>query len=310
MRASTVLLALALAGCGGPAVSPEPASGSRTTAPPRPLLVDAGRLMADVEALADDVLAGRAAGSEGAGFAAYHVEERFRALGLEAAFADGYRQPVPIATGGRGVNVVARVLGAVHPDRAVLVTAHTDGLGTRSGRVMNGANDNATGVATLLALGERLRARPPSHTVILAGLEGGEAGFAGAERLAADPPVPLGAVLAVVNLDAVGRGALWAAGTAHYPHLGPPLREAGLGLRFGRDTGAGTDNWTGVSDHAVFHRRGVPFLYLGADDLEDYHEPTDDVARIDRAVFARNADVVVRAVEALDGAHAALAAGR
>ncbi|PAP76766.1 M20/M25/M40 family metallo-hydrolase [Rubrivirga marina] len=309
MSGSRLVLGLAVLLVGCQTNAPWPVVET-PAAPAAPLLVDAGQLMADVTALADDAYEGRRAGTEGGYRAADYVERRFREVGLEGAFEGQFRQPVVLPQGGEGVNVVGQISGTVFPQQALLVTAHFDHLGVRAGQVYNGADDNASGVATLLAVAEAFRADPPEHTVVVAALDAEEMGLVGAQALAEAPPVPLGAVLAVVNLDMVSRGPLWVAGVAHYPHLGALLRDAGLDLRFGHDTGQGTDNWTGASDHAVFHRLGVPFVYFGVEDHADYHEPTDDAARIDPATFGRAADAILRAARVLDGSHAELVAGR
>ncbi len=309
------LALLAAAGC-----QPRPVAESAPAVAEGPeRVVEPSQLMADVEALASDGMEGRGAGTAGGLRAADFVERRFREVGLEGAFSGGFRQRVPLRDGGEGVNVVGRVTGTAHPGHVLLITAHFDHLGVRDGQVYNGADDNASGVAAMLAVAERLRERPPAHTVVFAGLDAEEQGLVGARVLAEAPPVPLADVLVVVNLDMVSRGPLWAAGTAHYPHLGavlagPPATAAGgtprAEVQFGHDQGTGPDNWTGASDHVAFHRRGVPFVYLGVEDHADYHRPTDDPEQIDPAVFATAAAAIVRAVEALDGSHAALAAGR
>ena len=270
----------------------------------------APQLLADVTTLASDAFEGRGAGTPGGYRAADFVERRFRESGLAGAFDDRFRQTVALPQGGDGVNLAARVEGTVFPQQVLLVTAHYDHLGVRAGQVYNGADDNASGVAALFALAEQLREDPPAHTVVLAAFDAEEQGLVGAQAFADTPPVPLGAVLAVVNLDMVSRGPLWAAGTAHYPHLGRLFQAAGLDLRYGHDEGTGADNWTGASDHAVFHRQGVPFVYFGVEDHADYHAPTDDAARIDPAVFAHNVDTVIEAVRVLDRRHAELVAGR
>ena len=273
-----------------------------------------GQLMADLRALSSDAMEGRGAGTPGGYRAADYVERRFREIGLEGAFDGRFRQGFPLQLGGQGVNVVAEVPGTVFPQQALLVTAHFDHLGVRWGQTYNGADDNASGVAVMLALAEHFSESPPQHTLIFAGLDGEEQGLVGAQALAGAPPVPLGAVLAVVNLDMVSRGPLWLAGGAHYPHLRrlleTPLADRGLAVRFGHDTGAGSGNWTGASDHAAFHQRGVPFVYLGVEDHADYHRPSDTADRVDPAVFARAAEIIRATVEILDGSHAALVENR
>ena len=310
-----LLLALAVvAGCQS---APPPPAASR---PPAAAAGDTdaftASLLADVAALASNDLRGRRAGSPGGAQAAAYVEGRLRAAGVEP-LGGSYRQPFALPGGGEGSNVIGLVPGTVFPRSYLVVAAHYDGLGVISGRVHNGADDNASGTATLLALAERLRADPPAHSVVLAALDGEELGLVGAEAFVDQPPVPLGAILAVVNMDMVSRGdggALWMAGTAHYPHLRPllePVAErAAVPVAFGHDTGAGADNWTGASDHAAFHRRGVPFVYVGVEDHPDYHRHTDDVERIDPVFFGGAARTVLDAVATLDASHAALAAAR
>ena len=266
------------------------------------------QIMADVSALADDAFLGRQAGTTGGELAARYVERRFAEIGLEGAFRDGYRASFQLPTGGRGTNLVGQISGSVYPQNVLLVTAHYDHLGVRSGQVYNGADDNASGVAAMLAVAEHFAETPPAHTILFAALDAEEIGLVGAQELAANSPVPLGAILTVINLDMVSRGPLWAAGTTQYPHLRQVLQ--GLDVQFGHDTGVGANNWTGASDHAAFHRRGVPFVYFGVEDHADYHEPTDDAARIDPTVFGAAVDTILEAAVRLDGSHAALVAGR
>ena len=308
-RAFVGLAALvALAGCQRlPQPEPVRESGAETVEAP-------AQLMTDLQTLSSNAMEGRGAGTPGGYRAADYVERRFREIGLAGAFDGGFRQAFPLRLGGEGVNVVAQIPGTVFPQQALLVTAHFDGLGIRLRRTYPGADDNASGVAAMLALAEHLAENPPQHTVVFAGLDGEEQGLVGAQALAEAPPVPLGAVLTVVNLDMVSRGPLWAAGGAHYPHLRQlieaPLARRGLAVRFGHDTGTGSENWTGASDHAAFHQRGVPFVYLGVEDHADYHRPTDTADRVDPAVFARAAETIRATVEILDASHAALVEGR
>ena len=75
-------------------------------------------------------------------------------------------------------------------------------------------------------------------------------------------------------------------------------------MRFGHDTGGGSNDWTGQSDHGAFHDAGIPFVYFGVEDHADYHQPTDTADKIRPAFLGGVAAVVVRALEALDRAPA------
>ncbi len=91
--------------------------------------------------------------------------------------------------------------------QVVLVTAHHDHLGRKerySGDdICNGALDNASGVATMLALARAVTSLPerPRRTIVFAGLAGEEQGLLGSEHLAEHPPAPRGALAADINID-------------------------------------------------------------------------------------------------------------
>ena len=303
---------LALAACQSapPVVAPAP-----PVAPPADGLQ--ARLMADVRVLAADSLEGRAAGTPGGAKARAYLEERFQSIGLEPMGESGYRQLVPLQSGAEGVNLVGRIPGTVHPQSVLVVTAHYDHLGVRNGQVFNGADDNASGVAALLDVARRFMEAPPKHTVVFVAFDAEEQGLVGARHFVAHSPVPLSAILATVNFDMVSRGdagALWVAGPSHYPHLGdiiePVVARSAVTVRFGHDTGGGSDNWTSASDHGAFHQRDVPFLYFGVEDHADYHRESDEADRIAPVFFAGAVDALWAAIRALDADHAALASGR
>ena len=77
-----------------------------------------------------------------------------------------------------------------------------------------------------------------------------------------------------------------------------------VALAFGKDTpqDTGEDNWVEASDHAAFHRAGLPFLYLGVNYHPDYHRPSDDFERIDPAVFTASTQLSIASFRALDRA--------
>ena len=69
-----------------------------------------------------------------------------------------------------------------------MITAHFDHLGVRDGQVFNGADDNASGVAALLAVAARLSGNPPEHSIVLAALDAEESGLNGSQAFLKDPP--------------------------------------------------------------------------------------------------------------------------
>ncbi|HEY6178356.1 MAG TPA: M28 family peptidase, partial [Kofleriaceae bacterium] len=109
----------------------------------------------------------------------------------------------------RSVNVIGRIPGS-DPQlarEAVVVSAHLDHLGVdASGGIRNGAIDNASGSAQLLAIARALTAlpKPPRRTVILLFTTGEELGLLGAEGFVAHPTWPLPQIVADINIDQTG----------------------------------------------------------------------------------------------------------
>lgn len=302
-------------------VSSGQSANSKGTAPAavRAPAIDAGELLADVRALSSDAMEGRGAGTPGGERARAYVVGRFKESGLKP-FGASYLQPFKFTprreTAEReGANVVGYVRGSSRPERFIVVTAHYDHLGVRGRQIYNGADDNASGVAGLLAVARRFARRPPRHSIIFVAFDNEEDGGGGSRKFVADPPVDLGAVVLNVNLDMIGRndkGELYAVGAHHYPFLKPYLERVAatsrLRLLQGHDDPArGAQNdWTFQSDHGAFHRAGVPFVYFGVEDHADYHQPTDDFERITRDFFTRAAETVLAAVELFDAELAAI----
>jgi Zn-dependent M28 family amino/carboxypeptidase len=290
--------------------------------------IDADRLLAHLRYLAADERGGRRTGSPGNAAAREYLLAEFRRLGLEAPGGThtqgfefvGRRDSVTY----RGVNLLGLVRGTTNPDRYIVVTAHYDHVGVgqadaRGDSIYNGADDNASGTAALLALAAYFRAHPPANSILFAALDAEEMGLQGARALVASPPVPLEAIVVNVNMDMVGRnaqGELYVAGTYHYPFLKPYVERvaarSGVKVLLGHDRPdlPPGDDWTGASDHGAFHRAGIPFLYFGVEDHPDYHKPSDEIEGIDPEFYARAVATVLDAVRELDANLTAVAAAR
>ena len=306
---SSVAAALLVAACAAPAVAPP--------ATPQPPAFQA-QLLEDVRVLASDEMQGRDTGSAGGEAARAYIVGRLEALGVEAPMV-GRLQPWEMTGRGRegartwnGVNVLGLVRGMRATGRYIVVTAHYDHVGEHGGQIYNGADDNASGVATMLALAAELKREAPEHNVLFVALDGEERGLLGARHFVEAPPFPLSSIAMNLNFDMTARaetdGKLWVTGTYQHPQFRPILEalpsEGAVALAFGKDTpqDTGEDNWVEASDHAAFHRAGVPFLYLGVNYHPDYHRPSDDFERIDPVVFTASTELAIRSFRALDHA--------
>ena len=284
--------------------------------------IDGARLLADLETLSADDMEGRLAGSPGGAKARAFIVQRFKQAGIQS-IGESYERPFTFR--GRrsdspertGVNVVGVIRGTRDASRFIVVTAHYDHIGVRDGQVFNGADDNASGVAALLAAAARLSVDKPQHSVLFAALDAEESGANGARALVADPPIPREAIVVNVNLDMVARDAanvLFASGTAHYPFLKAYLKDVArppVVLRFGHDVaGSKEDDWTRDSDHFAFHSAGIAYVYFGVEDEAQHHKATDDAETVTREFFIGAANTILAAVRSFDANLEAIAARR
>lgn len=308
---SSVAAAMLLSACATSAPVDVPAPA------PVDVAADQRQWLEDIRILSADDMQGRDTGAPGGEKAREYIVGRLEAIDVEAP-AMGRLQPWEMQ--GRspegpktynGVNVLGVIPGTRVTDKYIVVTAHYDHVGVNAaGEVYNGADDNASGVATMLALATDLKRQAPEHSVLIVALDGEEHGLLGARHFVEAPPVPLTSIAMNLNFDMTARaetdGKLWVTGTYQHPQFralleGIPANGA-VALAFGKDTpqDTGNDNWVNSSDHAAFHRAQVPFLYLGVNFHPDYHRPSDDFDKITPAVFISATELSIASFRALD----------
>lgn len=108
---------------------------------------------------------------------------------------------------GRSRNVIGILPGRERPDEYVLYTAHWDHLGrcpadATGDNICNGAVDNASGVAGILALADaHRRLGPAARSIVFMATTGEEYGLLGSQHYANEPVVPLGSTVAAIDID-------------------------------------------------------------------------------------------------------------
>lgn len=225
----------------------------------------------------------------------------FKPVPLGATVSTGFRNT--IRTFG-SQNVVGLLEGSEAKDEYVLYTAHWDHLGrckadATGDDICNGAVDNATGTAALVALAEaNAKAGPARRSQVFLAVTAEESGLLGSEYYAANPVFPLAQTVGGVNMDGLlpggrsndvtiiggGKSELdrtleWALGAEQRRGTPEPTPEKGFYYR---------------SDHFSLAKRGVPMLYIDAgEDLVNggtaagaaaakdyevnrYHQPSDE----------------------------------
>ncbi|ATC25490.1 M20/M25/M40 family metallo-hydrolase [Caulobacter vibrioides] len=265
----------------------------------------------DVRILSADDMQGRGVATPGSEKSRAYILSRFAEIGLAPVgdrFEHGFSFSKRDGSTVQGVNLIARIKGT-KPGKVMVVTAHYDHLGVRNGEIYNGADDNASGVAGLLAVAEAFKAKRPKHDVLFAVVDAEESGLRGARAFMAAPPVPRESIALNINFDMLSKNTkneLFVAGASPFPVLRPILERvaatAPVALKLGHDTDADgpQNNWTTQSDHYAFGEKGVPWVYFGVEDHPEYHRPSDDFATIPQDFFKRSVTTVVQASRALD----------
>ncbi|MDB5330954.1 MAG: peptidase [Phycisphaerales bacterium] len=188
-------------------------------------------------------------------------------------------------------NVVAVLPGkGEHADEYVVIGSHYDHLGwggfgslsPGAHAIHHGADDNASGTSTMLALADHYaHAGPQARTLVFIAFTAEEEGLIGSQHFVSHPPVPLEKVAAMLNLDMVGRvrnNQVYIGGAGTAPSFDAFLKEANVGSplvlkSFGR-------GGYGPSDHMSFAMKKVPVMFLFSGMHMDYHRPTDTADKI------------------------------
>lgn len=193
-------------------------------------------------------------------------------------------------------NVVGYIEGSdpVLKDEIIVMGAHYDHLGfggPESGSRMpdttavhNGADDNASGVAAILEISEKLAAHKSKlkRSVLVVAFSAEEMGLLGSKYFAKNPSYDLEQLKAMVNLDMVGRmkedNSVLMAGVGtsiEGEEMLKGLEIIDTTIRFGY-----SPDGYGPSDHAAFYAEGVPVFFLSTGAHDEYHTPLDDADKI------------------------------
>ncbi len=274
--------------------------------------IELDTLKKHVEVLADDTFEGREAGSRGGRAAALYLtkeldKHKLTPVGDDKTYFQNFE--------GASRNVLGMLEGsdATLKNEVIVLGAHYDhvGYGNQSnsygpvGRIHNGADDNASGIAGLLEVAEAFRSlpSPPARSILFAFWDGEEKGLNGSRHWLAQPTIQRERIKFAVNLDMIGRfrdktglevyGTRTLAGSRQSITLAN--RESNLPLLF---TWAMKED----SDHWSFYTRQVPVVMFHTGLHDEYHRPSDDahllnyegMERVSRLLFEFANDLATR----------------
>jgi Zn-dependent M28 family amino/carboxypeptidase len=209
-------------------------------------------------------------------------------------------------------NVVG-VLPGSDPRRAgeyVAVGAHYDHIGVTEpvagDSINNGADDDGSGTAAVLAIANRYAALPqaqrPARSLLFVWHTAEEEGLLGSEWFTDHPTVPRDSIVAQINIDMIGRNhpdSVYLVGSRRVSSQLGALVEAAnarqprpMGLDYTFDAPGHPEQIYCRSDHYNYARYGIPVTFFTTGLHEDYHKPSDEVDKIDFTKLARIAGLI------------------
>ncbi|MDO8952093.1 MAG: M20/M25/M40 family metallo-hydrolase, partial [Draconibacterium sp.] len=173
----------------------------------------------------------------------------------------------------------------------IVIGAHFDHLGmggpgsgsrvTDTFAVHNGADDNASGVAAVIQLAEKLASEKKNkRSIIFVAFGAEEMGLVGSKEFVGKPPVETDKMVAMFNFDMVGRldpvaKGLSIGGTQTSKETEAILTDLNTGFEL-----AFSPEGVGPSDHASFYLQNIPVFFISTGAHSDYHTPLDDAELI------------------------------
>ncbi len=343
MTRGVLWVVMGLTACGSPPVTPAPAirtaepsapvaEPTPVSPPPGPVQkkVTAVQLMAHVEALCDEKLAGRRAYSPDEVAAADYLVAELEKAGI-GPYGDVRRHGFAVGRH-RSENVLGVVPcdGCDHADEYIVLGAHYDHMGKMADGLYLGAEDNASGVAVVLEIGRALMDRRSEigRSVLLAFFGAEEVGLKGSRAMVRDEALAPERWRAMVNVDMIGRrtadreifalpkslagiddddsvGALGAKGRPSFRQVvDAAFANEGLEVVAPEDLNPVLQRMVeriaaGRGDNFSFERIGVPAIFFSSGESDDYHRPSDTPDKLDPELMARRARSILETVVAL-----------
>ncbi len=210
-------------------------------------------------------------------------------------------------------NVMGFIEGTDKPDEVLIISAHYDHVGINAdGTVNNGADDDGSGVTTVLELAEAFAEgakadKKPKRSVLFLFVSGEEKGLLGSEYYVNHPIFPIENTVTNLNVDMVGRIDPQHEGKEPYVYvigadrLSQELHEISvevnetytkMDLDYTYNAVTDPNRYYYRSDHYNFAEKGVPIIFYFNGSHSDYHKHTDTIEKIEFGLMKKRAQLI------------------
>ncbi len=281
--------------------------------------IKAEELKKNLSVIASDEMQGRDTGSEGQKKAGQYMINFYKNIGVSYPKALGsYYQIVPkeaLKSRGKELpeseNILAFIEGTEKPDEIIVVSAHYDHVGTKDGVVYNGADDDGSGTVAVMEIAEAFQqakkaGKGPKRSILFLHVTGEEHGLLGSKYYADHPVYDMKNTVVDLNIDMIGRSDKENEGKNYVYVIGSEMLSSelkvineaankithNLELNYKYDDPKDPMRLYYRSDHYNFAKSGVPVAFYFDGIHADYHQPTDDVDKIDFPLLQKRAQLV------------------
>lgn len=266
--------------------------------------------------VASDEMEGRETGSEGQKKAGKYLIDQYKSDKISfPKGATDYYQKVPAAFLNAkynenlpdSENIWAFIEGLEKPEEIVVISAHYDHVGISKGEIYNGADDDGSGTVALMEIAQALQKAKndgygPKRSVLILHVTGEEHGLHGSRYYSENPLFPLKNTVADVNIDMIGRRDDRHKDNNNYiyligsDYLSTDLHKicenankdfVNLELDYKFNDRKDPNRFYYRSDHYNFAKNGIPSVFLFSGVHDDYHQPTDDVDKIEFDILTK-----------------------
>ncbi|MGB0950044.1 MAG: M20/M25/M40 family metallo-hydrolase, partial [Marinirhabdus sp.] len=227
-----------------------------------------------------------------------------------------YFQKIPVAYfNGRAEsseNVVAFIKGSEKPDEIIVLSAHYDHVGTRNGKIYNGADDDGSGTVGLLEIAQAFQkavkeGNGPKRSILFLHVTAEEIGLYGSKYYTDNPLFPLENTVANLNTDMIGRIDPDKKDSPNYVYLigsdklsqelhdvseAANSKYVNLELDYTYNDENDPNRFYYRSDHYNFAKNNVPIIFYFNGVHEDYHKHTDTPDKIEYGLLEKRAKLM------------------